>query len=133
MDASTFDLKKEYQNFVTELKNYHEKTAGFTGPEQMVIQFDTRLKILDNLSELCSIFSDNSCSFISAFDQYKEYQKKMGVNIDYSFFSDLIQVFISLINEKEEINIWVNKLYNESKYLEEAKVYDLSIEDITKI
>lgn len=133
MEKSTFDIKNEHQKFATNLKKYHEMAAGYKDPEEFVFQLDTRQTVVGNVSELCNIFVSNSHWILGAFDMYKEHMRKSGVNIDFSFFTELTNGFIKLVNEKEEINIWFIQLYNESEYLKENKVSDMSIEDINNL
>ena len=133
MVKQNFDLKNEYNKFVTELTKYHQNATGFNDPEEFVFQFDNRLKIIDSLSELCSIFVYNSHYVLEAFEKYKEYQHKHGVNINFYFFDNIISCFIKLVSEREEIYKWVTQLANDVKFLEENNVCDMSSENINNL
>lgn len=133
MEKSNFDLKKEYNKFVIELKKYHEGAAGYNDPEEFVSQLDIRQVIIGNISDLCNTFTSNSHWVLEAFDMYKGNMLKQGVNIDFSFFTELTNILINLVNEREEINKWSDQLYHESEYLKENKVNEMSIEDINNL
>ena len=130
---SSFDLKNEYKRFVTGLQEYHNSTAGFIDPEEMVLQFETRNKILGNISELSITFSNNSHHILEAFDRYKEYMQKSGVNINFHFFRDLTSLFIQLLTKTEDIHIWMDQLSEDIEYLEKNKVSEMTANDINKL
>ncbi|HCY42237.1 MAG TPA: hypothetical protein DHV48_12920 [Prolixibacteraceae bacterium] len=132
MKTPTFDTKKEYEKFVSDLKTYHEEAASFNGPEEMFSQFNGRFDILGNVTELCNLFACNSVYILDAFDQYKASMQKYGVNTNFSFFTGLTNCMIKLLAEKEELYKWLGQLSNETKYMEKTNVWDMSVEDINR-
>ena len=133
METPKFDIKKKYEEFVSNTKAYHERMVAISGPEEMCFQYARRSDILGGLSDLCNRFSNNSSYILEAFDKYKESMRKHGVNIDFSFFTEFINDFIKLLSNKEEINLWFDELYSENKFLEEKKVDEMSPSDINSL
>ncbi|OFX56658.1 MAG: hypothetical protein A2066_14950 [Bacteroidetes bacterium GWB2_41_8] len=126
------NLKKEYEKFVSETSRYYERMAAFNNPEYMTSQYKDRLNILGNVSELCCIFTINSVHILDAFKDHRDYMQKNGFKNN-TFFDDLTNCMIKLISEKEELYKWIDQLSRENKYLDENKVFDMSIEDINNL
>lgn len=133
MKSKAFDIKKKYEEFVSNTKAYHERMGAIIDPEEMCFQYARRSNILGGLSDLCNRFSNNSSYILEAFDKYKESMRKHGVNIDFSFFTEFVNDFINLLSNMEEISLWFDELYSEEKFLEEKKADEMSPSDINSL
>lgn len=133
MENQNLKLKEAYNKYVSDLSNYHSRVSKYNGPEEMLFQLENRSNIISNVSDLCGELANNSHYILEAFDKYKDYLHKSGVNIDLGFFTDITKLFMYFLSEREEINRWCYQLLDDVDYLKANKVDEMSAEEINNL